>query len=245
MSRAYPGSIHSAAVFRGRNMATVGSTLRQIQQDAFEPLFPKAQPAALPRPVQSLALKELQVVDDVAPRERAAREEGRAAGFREGLAQGARAARAAMSARLDAALAEMEGAVSELGAAYRARLDVQAAESERVILALAERLAAPGARAAIEALFRRYVLDALEAGARTGGRLVLSAETLEILQGDRPDFGNVLEARGVEIVSRADASALRCDYETGTGAAIVVDFDALLAALKAVPGRDVVVRGQE
>jgi hypothetical protein len=46
-------------------------------------------------------------------------------------------------------------------------------------------------------------------------------------------------------VSRADASALRCDYETGTGAAIVVDFDALLAALKAVPGRDVVVRGQE
>lgn len=226
-------------------MASVGSTLRQIQQGAFEPLFPRAQPPALPRPIQAMSLQNLQADDDMARRERVAREEGRAAGFSEGLAQGAREARAAMSVRLDAALAEMERAVSDLGAAYRTRLDTQAAESERVILALAERLAAPGARAAIEALFRRYVLDALEAGARTGGRIVLSPETLEILQGDRPNFGDVLDAQGVEIVSRADAGALRCDYETGTGAAIIVDFDALLAALKTVPGRDVVARGRE
>ena len=226
-------------------MAIVASTLRHIQQGAFEPLFPRAQPPALPRPAQVLAVQDFQPTDDATRRERAAREEGRAAGFRDGLAQGAREARDAMSARLDAALAEMEGAVSDLGAAYQERLSVQAAESERVILALAERLASPGARAAVETLFRRYVLDALDMGARAGGRLVLSAQTLEILQGERPGLGDALGAHGVEIVSRGDGGTLRCDYETATGAAITVDFEALLAALKTVPGKDVVLRGQE
>jgi hypothetical protein len=82
-------------------------------------------------------------------------------------------------------------------------------------------------------------------GARAGGRLVLSAQTLEILQGERPGLGDALGAHGVEIVSRGDGGTLRCDYETATGAAITVDFEALLAALKTVPGKDVVLRGQE
>jgi hypothetical protein len=213
-------------------MASAGSGLVAVQQGVFEPLFPRAAMPALPRPSALPPLPGDDPVAQSAARERAAREEGRAAGFREGVAQGAREAGEAAAARLAAALADMQEAFSRLRDAYRERLDEHARESERVIVALAERLAAPGARDAIEALFRSHVLEALRAGTRTGGRLVLSPRTLEILQGDGGGLSALLEAQGVEVVARGGTGELRSSLEAPSGGAIVVDYDRLLVALR-------------
>ena len=70
-------------------MASAGSGLVAVQQGVFEPLFPRAAMPALPRPSALPPLPGDDPVAQSAARERAAREEGRAAGFREGVAQGA------------------------------------------------------------------------------------------------------------------------------------------------------------
>lgn len=216
-------------------MASAGSGLLAVRQGVFEPLFPGTTALSLPRP-QAVPATEDRRADEAAARERAAREEGRAAGFREGLAQGAREAGEAASARIAAAVADLQDAFDRLREAYRERLDEHARESERVIVALVERLAAPASRDVLEALFRAHVLDALRGGARTGARLVLSPETLEILQGEGAGLRALLDEQGVEVVARSGAGALRSSLETGSGGAIVVDFDRLLSALRCVRG---------
>ena len=114
-------------------MASAGSGLVAVQQGVFEPLFPRAAMPALPRPSALPPVPGDDPVAQSAARERAAREEGRAAGFREGVAQGAREAGEAAAARLAAALADVQEAFSRLRDAYRERLDEHARESERVM----------------------------------------------------------------------------------------------------------------
>ena len=216
-------------------MASAGSGLVAVRQGVFEPLFPGTAVVPSSRPAGLPAIEERRA-DEAAARERAAREEGRAAGFREGAAHGAREAGEVAAARLSAALADMQEAFSRLRDAYRERLDEHARESERVIVALVERLAAPGGRDAIEALFRSHVLEALRRGTRTGGRLVLSPQTLEILQGDGGGLSALLEAQGVEVVARGAAGELRSSLEASSGGAIVIDYDRLLVALRSAAG---------
>jgi len=211
-------------------MASAGSGLVAVRQGVFEPLFPGTAVVSSSRP--ALPAPEDRRADEAAARERAAQEEGRAAGFREGVAHGAREAGAAAAERLATALADMQDAFARLRDAYRERLDEHARESERVIAALAERLAAPGGRDVIEALFRSHVLEALRGGAPSGGRLVLSPQTLEILQGDGGGLSALLEAQGVEVVARGATGQLRSTLEAPSGGAIVVDYDRLLAALR-------------
>lgn len=212
-------------------MASAGSGLVAVPKGIFEPLFPRAAALAPPRPA-ALPAPDDRRADDAAARERAAREEGRAAGFREGLAQGTREAGEAAATRLAAAMADMQDAFARLRDAYRERLDEHARESERLIVALAERLAAPSSRDVIEALFRSHVLDVLRKGASTGGRLVLSPETLEILQGDGGGFCAMLGEHGVEVAARGGTDGLRTALEAPSGGAIVIDFDRLLLALR-------------
>lgn len=216
-------------------MASAGSGLVAVRQGVFEPLFPGTAVVPSSRPAALPAIEERRA-DEAAARERAAREEGRAAGFREGVAHGAREAGQAAAERLAAALADMQDAFARLRDAYRERLDEHARESERVIVALAERLAAPGGRDAIEALFRSHVLEALRGGAPSGGRLVLSPQTLEILQGDGGGLSACLEAQGVEVVARGGTGPLRSTLEAPSGGAIVVDYDRLLVALRSAAG---------
>ena len=213
-------------------MASAGPNVRHNAAVAFEPLFPRAVRAHAPKPAAIPLRSDPVPPDEGSIRERQAHEEGWAEGFRAGREQAADTARTDLEARIAATATELSEAIARLRDDYQSRIDAVAAESERVVLALVDKLAAPNSRPTIETLFRRYVLDTLGTGPKLGGQLLLSPETLEILQGAEPGLSSMTRENGIEIVPEG-TTIFRYEQESVSGTRIIIDFDGLLAALRA------------
>jgi len=207
------------------------SHARFAEMPAFEPLFPGAAPSGpIHAPEPPPDGREDAELAALRQRERAAFEDGRGKGLTEGRKMGEKLAQT----RFDAALADIEASIAGLRSALERFTADQAAGNESVIGRLAERLAAPATRPALQALFERHVLDVLRAGAAPPvRRIALAPETLAAADAARPGFRAALAAAEIEIVARAGLPDLRAEMVDAGGARLSVDFAALIQALQA------------